>query len=187
MSEFDSKKDYYGILGADERTSGGELERLYKRLAARLHPDKGGSEEEMKSLNEAYRVLRNKQTKRDYDAERITRVGVAHAAFVPRAAPTAKDVGLFGHGLSALLCLLVGLFLLFLVRFQWMFFLWPLLILAVLVIFVGILMARSALRAMNASLPESNRFRQYTGLQEVLFWLAVLGGGYGVFLILTGI
>lgn len=190
MSEFDSRKDYYRILGADESTSGSELERLYKRLAARLHPDKGGSEEEMKSLNEAYRVLRNKETKRDYDAERITRVGVAHAAFVPRTTPTgptAQDVGLFGHGLSALLCLLVGLFLLFLVRFQWMFFLWPLLILAVLVIFFGILMVRSALRAMNAALPESNRFRQYTRLQGVCFWLAVLGGGYGVYLILTGI
>jgi curved DNA-binding protein CbpA len=187
MSEFDSRKDYYTILGADESTSGRELERLYKRMAARYHPDKGGSEEEMKSLNEAYRVLRNKETKRDYDTERFARPAVVHAAFVPRAAPTAQDVGLFGHGLSALLCLLVGLFLLFLVRFQWMFFLWPLLILAVLVILFGVLMSRSALRAMNASLPESNRFRRHTRAQEVFFWLAVLGGGYGVYLILTGI
>jgi len=190
MSEFDSRKDYYGILGADEGASVRELERLYKRMAAHHHPDKGGSEEEMKTLNEAYRVLRNAETKRDYDAERITRAGTAHAAFVPRpipTAPTAQDVGLFGHGLSALLCLLVGLFLLFLVRLQWMFFLWPLLILAVLVILFGILMARSALRAMNAALPDSNRFRSYTGLQEVLFWLAVALSGYGLYLILTGI
>ena len=64
MSEFDSKKDYYGILGADERASDRELERLYKRMAARRHPDKGGSEEEMKTLNEAYRVLHNAETRR---------------------------------------------------------------------------------------------------------------------------
>ena len=187
MSEFDSKKDYYGILGADERTPGRELERLYKRMAARSHPDKGGSEEEMKILNEAYRVLRNEDTKRDYDAERIKRSHVAHAAFVPRASPTAQDVGLFGHGLNALLCLLVGLFLLFLVRLQWMFFLWPLLILAAFVILFGILMARSTMRAMNASLPLSNRFRRYTRLQAALFWIAVMGSGYGLYLLLTAI
>ena len=182
MSEFDSKKDYYRILGADERTSGAELDRLYKRTAARLHPDKGGSEEEMKSLNEAYSILRNDETKRQYDAARITHV---RANFRPRTTPTASDVGLFGHGLSALLCLLVGLFLLFLVRFQWMFFLWPLLILALFVIFFGILMARSTMRAANASLPLSNRFRRHTRLQETFFWLAVIGSGYVLYLVLT--
>ncbi|MBC8028914.1 MAG: J domain-containing protein [Pyrinomonadaceae bacterium] len=187
MSEFDSRKDYYGILGADERTSGRELERLYKRMAARHHPDKGGSEEEMKTLNEAYRVLRNEETKRDYDAARFVRPAVARAGFNPRATQTAQDVGLFGHGLSALLCLLVGVFLLLLVRFQWMFFLWPLLILAGLVILFGIFMARSALRTMNASLPASNRFRGYTRLQEALFWIAVLVSGYGLYLLLTAI
>lgn len=187
MSEFDSKKDYYGILGADRRASDRELERLYKRMAASRHPDKGGSEEEMKALNEAYRVLHNQETRRDYDAERTMRPGVAGTTFVPRAAPTAQDVGLFGHGLSALLCLLVGLFLLVLVRVQWMFFLWPLVILAVSVIVFGVFMARSALRAMNAALPQSNRFRQYTRLHEVLFWLAVAFSGYGLYLVLTAI
>jgi len=42
MSRLDSQKDYYAILGADERTSQGDLERLYKRMAARRHPDRGG-------------------------------------------------------------------------------------------------------------------------------------------------
>src|ERR1044071_8283860 len=127
MSEFNPKKDYYQILGAAEADSHRELERQYKRLAARRHPDKGGSEEEMKSLNEAYRVLRNEETRRLYDAERLARPAV----FVPLSSPTASDVGVLGHGLSALLCLLVGLFFLFLVRLQWIWFLWPLAILAV--------------------------------------------------------
>ena len=187
MSEFDSKKDYYGILGADQHTSDRELERLYKRMAARRHPDKGGSEEEMKTLNEAYRVLHNRETRRDYDAERDRGAGFVGATFVPRATPTAQDVGLFGHGLSALLCLLVGSFLLVLVRLQWMFFLWPLVILAVCVIVFGVFMARSAVRSMTATLPLSNPFRRYTRLQEALFWLAVAFSGYGFYLLFTSI
>lgn len=187
MSEFDSKKDYYHILGADQQTSDRELDRLYKRMAARRHPDKGGSEEEMKTLNEAYRVLRNEETRHNYDAERNKQPAPAGVTFTPQATPTAQDVGLFGQGLSAILCLLVGFFLLILVRLQWMFFLWPLVILAGSVIVFGVFMARGALRAMNATLPQSNRFRHYTRLHETLFWLAVAFSGYGLYLALTGI
>jgi hypothetical protein len=183
MSEFNSAKDYYQILGADAGASRRDLHRLYKRMAARRHPDKGGSEEEMKSLNEAYRVLGDEQTRREYDAERIK----AEPGIVPISAPAAQDSGLLGHGLSAFFCLLGGLFLLFLVRAQWIWFLWPLVILAVLVIFFGVFMARGAMRAINASLPVSNRFRRYTRLQEVVFWTAVVGSGYGVYLLLTAI
>ena len=95
--------------------------------------------------------------------------------------------GLFGQGLSALLCLLVGLFLLILVRVQWMFFLWPLVILAGLVIVFGVFLARSALRAMNAALPPSNGLDDYTRLHEALFWIAVAVSGYGLYLMLTAI
>ena len=182
MSEFDSDKDYYEILGASRRSSRRELDRLYRRLAARRHPDKGGSEEEMKSLNEAYAVLKNDETRRDYDAERIRPAGPIP---VPASSPAAQDVGLLGYGLSAFFCLLVGLFLLFLVRFQWIWFLWPLGILALFVILFGVMMARSAMRAINASLPPSNRFRRYTRLQEVVFWSIVTASGYGVYLLLT--
>lgn len=181
MSQFDSHKDYYQILGATERTSPRDLERLYKRMAARHHPDRGGSEEEMKSLNEAYSVLRNKETRHGYDAQRVKPA----VAFVPVSSPVAQDVGFLGQGLSAFFCLLIGLFLLFLVRFQWIWFLWPLAILAVLVILLGIMMARSAVRALNSSLPVSNRFRRYTRVQEVIFWSVVIGGAYGVYLVLT--
>ncbi len=184
MSEFNPKIDYYQILGAREGDSHRELERQYKRLAARRHPDKGGSEEEMKSLNEAYCVLRNEETRRQYDAQRLT-AEPRHA--VPAAAQAARDVGVFGHGLSALLCLLVGLFLLFLVRFQWIWFLWPLAILAVFVILFGVVMARSAMRAMNASLPQSSRIRRHTRLQEAVFWSLVACSGYGVYVILTSV
>lgn len=183
MSQFDSHKDYYEILGANERTSPRDLERLYKRMAARRHPDKGGTEEEMKSLNEAYSVLRNKETRHEYDAQR-TKPAVS---FVPVSSPTAQDVGLLGQGLSAFFCLLVGLFLLFVVRIQWIRFLWPLAILAVLVVLFGIMMARNAMRAINAALPLSNRFRRYTRLQEAVFWSVVIVSGYGVYLLLSAV
>src|SRR5882672_231788 len=149
MSQPESQKDYYEILGATERTSARDLERLYKRMAARRHPDRGGSEEEMKSLNEAYSVLRNNESRQEYDAQRAKPA----ANFVPVSAPTARDVGLLGQGLNAFFCLIIGLFLLLLVRFQWIWFLWPLAILAVLVILFGIMMARGTMRAVNASLP----------------------------------
>jgi len=183
MSEFSPNTDYYRILGAHEGDSRRELERHYKRLAARRHPDKGGSEEEMKSLNEAYRVLRNEETRREYDAQRR----VARPELVPVSSPPAQNIGVLGHGLSALLCLLVGLFLLFLVRFQWIWFLWPLAILAVFVILFGVLMARSAMRAMNESLPKSSRLRRHTRLQEAMFWSLVVGSGYGIYLLLTSV
>ena len=176
----DSQKDYYEILGANERASQRDLERLYKRMAARRHPDKGGSEEEMKSLNEAYGVLKNRDTRREYDAQRMK----PRPAFVIASAPAASEIGLLGQGLSAFFVLVAGLFLLFLVWSQWFWFLWPLAILAMLVILFGIVMARSTMRSINASLPVSNRFRAYTKLHEALFWIVALALGYGVYLLL---
>ena len=180
---FDSQKDYYEILGANERTTPRDLERLYKRMAAQRHPDRGGSEEEMKSLNEAYGVLRDRETRNEYDAQRVK----SEVSFAPVSAAAANDIGLLGHGLSAFFCLLIGLFLLFLVRFQWIWFLWPLAILAALVIAAGVLMARSTMRAVNASLPVSNPFRRYTRLQEGVFWSVVIASGYGLYLLLTAV
>jgi DnaJ domain len=184
MGQFDSSKDYYNILGADEAASRRDIERLYKRLAARHHPDRGGDEEDMKSLNEAYRILRDETMRRDYDSRR-RQPSPPEAEVTPVAAPTASDVGSFGQGLSAFLCLLVGLFLLLLVRAQWIWFLWPLAILAVLVIGFGVLMARSAVRIFGESLSRSNPIRRHKLLQEAVFWILVCGSGYGLYLLLT--
>jgi len=184
VSQPHRKKDYYDILGADERTSRRDIELLYKRRAARHHPDRGGSEEEMKLLNEAYGVLKDEAARRQYDSQRKAPVALS---FSVSSSPPARDIGVFGHCLNAFLCLLIGLFFLFLVRFQWIWFLWPLAILALLVILFGVLMARSAMVAVNASLPVTNRFRNHTILQETIFWVAVGGGAYGVYLILTAV
>jgi len=183
MSQFDSNKDYYEVLGADENSSRSEIERLYKRLASQHHPDRGGSEARMKSLNEAYSVLKDDLIRRDYDAGRSKPQA---AAFIPVATPTARDVGMFGQGLSALLCLLLGLFLLCLVRFQWIWFLWPLAILAFFIIVFGVLLAHAAMRSLKASLPASSLLR-HTLLQEMIFWILVGSGAYGIYLLFTAV
>src|SRR5215204_3912942 len=184
MSQFDSNKDYYGVLGVDKDASQVEIDRQYKRQAAKHHPDRGGSEERMKSLNEAYGILKDKTLRSDYDAKR-PRPATYHGGFAPVTTPTARDVGVFGHCLSALLCLIAGIFLLLLVRFQWMFFLWPLAILALFVLAFGVLLARSAMVAVDASLPKTNRFKGHTRIQEAAFWTVIFSGGYGLYMLMT--
>jgi len=173
--------DYYELLGVDETASRSEIEKEYKRQASKHHPDRGGSEETMKSLNEAYRVLRSDSLRQEYDQSRNEVVN--EYTYIP-VQSAARDVGVFGHSLSALLCLVTGTFLLLLVHFQWIWFLWPLAILAVFVIGFGVLMARSAMIAANATLPASNFLRRYYGLQEVLFWVVVGGVAYGFYWVL---
>ena len=184
MSQFDSNKDYYGVLGVDKEASQVEIERQYKREASKHHPDRGGNEEQMKSLNEAYRVLKNKSLRNSYDETRY-RPGAARQGFTPVTTPAAQDVGVLGHCLSAGLCLFSGAFLLLLVRFQWMMFLWPLAVLALLVLGFGVMLARSAMVAVNDSLPVTNPFKRHTTIQEVAFWAAIVSGGYGLYVLMT--
>ena len=184
MSQFDSNKDYYGVLGVDKEASQVEIERQYKRAASKHHPDRGGNEERMKSLNEAYGVLKDTTRRSSYDATRRKPTPARHG-FTPVTTPTARDVGVFGHCLSAWLCLTAGVFLLLLVRFHWMMFLWPLALLAVGVVGFGVLLARSAMVAVNDSLPVTNRFKRHTKIQEVAFWIVIVSGGYGLYVVMT--
>lgn len=184
MSQFDSNKDYYGVLGVDKHASPREIDREYKRQAARHHPDRGGSEEQMKSVNEAYGVLKDATLRCAYDESRTT-TNTRVNDFVPVSTPTARDVGVLGHVLSATLCLIAGLFLLLLVRIQWIWFLWPLGILAVFVVAFGVLLARNAMVAVNDSLPMTNRLKRHTKLQELAFWTVIVTTGYGLYLLLS--
>jgi len=70
MGSSEEAKNYYAILGAAEDASQYEIERFYKRLAIRHHPDRGGDAECMKAINEAYQVLGNEAARRAYDASR---------------------------------------------------------------------------------------------------------------------
>src|SRR5213595_182615 len=177
-----SKPDYYGILGAREDASARDIERLYKRQAHKRHPDRGGAEEDMKALNEAYHVLRSAERRRVYDNER-QRPMSRNAGMV--ATPASRDVGVSGQLLSALLCILLGSMLLFLVRFNGLWFLWPLSILAMGVILFGVMIAHSAMTNARESTRPDHPLRRLRYAGEIVFWLIVAAGGYGVYLILT--
>jgi DnaJ-class molecular chaperone len=47
----------YATLGLERGASKREIKNAYRRMARKLHPDKGGSEDAMKTLNAAYKRL----------------------------------------------------------------------------------------------------------------------------------
>ncbi len=184
MDRLNANKDFYEVLGASEGASPREIERLYKRLAHHRHPDRGGTEEDMKALNEAYQVLHDDTRRKEYDSQRSQPVAPAAAN---RVTPPVRDVGVYGQLLSALLCMLLGLMLLFLVRFNGLWFLWPLSILATSVILFGVIMAHSAMTNARRSFAVQHPVRRFRAVQEIAFWSLICAGGYGVYLVLTAI
>lgn len=62
-----SKKDYYQILGVQKNASADEIKRSFRRLAQEHHPDKGGSHDKFKEINEAYQVLSDEPKRKQYD------------------------------------------------------------------------------------------------------------------------
>jgi hypothetical protein len=175
--------NYYAILGAAEDASPREIERLYKRAAHQRHPDRGGAEEDMKALNEAYRVLHDERSRQEYDANRRQRP--VTAGTVVHSAPAARHVGLSGQVISALLCLSLGLLLLFLVHFNGLWFLWPMSVLAAGVVLFGVMIAHSAMTNARELLSMENPLRRLRLLQEFVFWLMVAAGGFTIYLVMT--
>ena len=63
-------RDYYEVLGVGRDASDEEIKRSFRRAAQRHHPDidsSAGAEERFKELNEAYRVLSDRQRRTAYD------------------------------------------------------------------------------------------------------------------------
>lgn len=67
-------KDWYEILEVSPNASHEVIEKAYKVLAKKYHPDlqqtpqdKKIAEEKMKDLNEAYAILQDEQKKKEYD------------------------------------------------------------------------------------------------------------------------
>lgn len=60
-------RDLYEILGVSRDASEEDVKRAYRRQARQLHPDTGGDENAFKELTTAYEVLRNPQTRANYD------------------------------------------------------------------------------------------------------------------------
>ena len=66
-------KNYYQILEVDVNASFEVIEKAYKTLVKKYHPDlqenslKNDSEEKLKLINEAYEVLSNEEKRKNYD------------------------------------------------------------------------------------------------------------------------
>lgn len=76
---FDKDVDYYKVLGLDELASSLEIKKAYMRRSLQLHPDKqvGKAEADVaiavelfKELTEAYEILGDQPTRRQYDRAR---------------------------------------------------------------------------------------------------------------------
>ncbi|HEV2766307.1 MAG TPA: DnaJ C-terminal domain-containing protein [Acidimicrobiales bacterium] len=107
-------KDHYEVLGVAEEASHEDIQRAYRRLARRHHPDANpgdaGAEERFKESSAAYEVLGDPVKRREYD--QVRRSGYAAGGFDPGAGTfrvTVDDLGDLG-GLGDLGDLLGNLF-----------------------------------------------------------------------------
>ncbi|MFR5008260.1 MAG: DnaJ domain-containing protein, partial [Limosilactobacillus vaginalis] len=65
-----AEESYYDILGVKKDASEKEINRAYRKLAAKYHPDinhEPGAEEKFKKINEAHEVLSDPQKRAQYD------------------------------------------------------------------------------------------------------------------------
>jgi curved DNA-binding protein len=63
-------KDYYATLGVGKNATQEEIQRAYRKLARKYHPDVNktpGAEEKFKELGEAYEVLKDPDKRAKYD------------------------------------------------------------------------------------------------------------------------
>jgi curved DNA-binding protein len=63
-------RDYYGTLGVDKNASQAEIQRAYRKLARKYHPDinkEASAEAQFKQIGEAYEVLKDPEKRAKYD------------------------------------------------------------------------------------------------------------------------
>jgi curved DNA-binding protein len=65
-------KDYYKVLGIDNKASVDDIRKAYRKLAKKYHPDKNpndkSAEEKFKEVSEAYEVLKDPEKRKKYDS-----------------------------------------------------------------------------------------------------------------------
>lgn len=65
-----AKRDYYEVLGISKSATDEEIKKAYRQLAKKYHPDTSTEEnaqEKFKEVQEAYEVLKDPQTRSNYD------------------------------------------------------------------------------------------------------------------------
>lgn len=63
-------RDYYEVLGVSRNAAQEEIQRAYRKLARKYHPDvnkEPGAEEKFREINEAYEVLKDPEKRAKYD------------------------------------------------------------------------------------------------------------------------
>lgn len=63
-------RDYYEVLGVPRTATQEEIQRSYRKLARKYHPDVSkaeGAEDKFKEINEAYEVLKDPEKRKKYD------------------------------------------------------------------------------------------------------------------------
>ena len=63
-------KNYYDILGVNEKATSADITKAFKDLAKKHHPDRGGDKDKFQEINEAHDTLKNSQKRHDYDTMR---------------------------------------------------------------------------------------------------------------------
>ncbi|EMD31819.1 hypothetical protein CERSUDRAFT_119389 [Gelatoporia subvermispora B] len=61
------QKDYYKVLGVARDADTKTIKKAYRKAVMKAHPDKGGSEAKMATVNEAYEVLSNPELRQRFD------------------------------------------------------------------------------------------------------------------------
>lgn len=100
------EKDFYKTLGVDKDISEADLKKAYRKLARKYHPDSNpgdkAAEEKFKEISEAYDVLSDDKTRREYDQIRAMGSGARFSAGPggPGGQPGFEDLfgGLFNQG-----------------------------------------------------------------------------------------
>lgn len=68
-----STVDHYRTLGLKLEATQQDIKKTYRKLAMQYHPDRNGgnseSEEHLKEINEAYRILGDEEKRRRYDIQ----------------------------------------------------------------------------------------------------------------------
>lgn len=88
--------DYYKILGVPKNASEEEIKKAFRKLAHEHHPDRGGSAEKFKEINEAYQVLSDKNKRAQYDQFGQTFDGAGFNPFEKNGGGFGFDFGGFG-------------------------------------------------------------------------------------------
>jgi molecular chaperone DnaJ len=111
------EKDYYATLGVSKDASATEIKKAFRKLAQQYHPDSHpddkAAEAKFKEISEAYAVLGDEKTRKEYDEARqlFGSGGYRFTAGPGGAGPDLSDIlggrnisdllgGLFGQGFS---------------------------------------------------------------------------------------